>query len=107
MKDKTGIILVIFLFLSGCGATKYQKLTMWDGLGYEDEKISEGTYRIKYLSNAHTTLEQIIKFWHMRASELCGEKGYTSDTREDYKHNEDLAFNTHKFPRVVGVATCK
>jgi len=107
MKIRFSSLFIIALFLFGCGPTKYQKLTMWDGLGYEDEKVADGIYKIKYLSNANTTMQQTIKFWHIRASELCGSKGYTSETVKDFKLNEDMAFNTHKFPRVVGIATCK
>jgi hypothetical protein len=101
----------VAMLLSGC-ATKYQKKTIWDGLGYTDEKIAEGVYRITYLVNANTPAEDAVKYWHQRATELCGSSDYDHDEKLTSQNNRDynpaiFSYQDHYFPYVEGTATCK
>jgi hypothetical protein len=105
-----GIIPVLVL-LSAC-ATGYQKKTMWDGLGYTDEKISDGVYRVTYLVNAKTPPQDALKYWHMRAKELCGSENYEHDAKLTSKNNRSYnpaiySYQDHYFPYVEGKVTCK
>jgi hypothetical protein len=73
--DSFSAAVPLMLILSGC-ATGYQQKNIWDGLGYTDEKIGDGVYRLTYLANAITPPESTMKYWHARARELCGSGNY-------------------------------
>ena len=67
--------------LVGC-ATPYQKKTILDGLGYSDEKLEDGVYRVTYVVSPFTPPEDALKYWHQRARELCGSDGYEGHAQE-------------------------
>lgn len=104
-------IAIVVLAVGGC-ATGYQKASSFHPLGYTDEKVGEGIYRLTYKVNANTPSADASKYWHQRANELCGSG--------DYDHNEKLtmvnhrdynpaifSYQDHYFPFVEGTVTCK
>jgi hypothetical protein len=74
------VLLTIMTLLMGC-QTGYRAKSIIDGLGYQDEKVQEGIFHIKYNVNAHTPANKALDFWHQRAEELCGNNHYFADTR--------------------------
>jgi len=107
---KFAVYIVILGLLGGC-ATQYKKKTIWDGLGYTDEKISDGVYKVTYLVNALTPPGDALKFWHQRAKELCGNSDYEHDAKLTSKIIEDYnpaiySYQTHSFPYVEGTVKC-
>ena len=102
-------LLGLCAVLSAC-ATGYQKKTAWDGLGYTDEKISDGVYKVTYLVNAKTPPQDALKYWHMRAKELCGSDNYKHDEKQTVHVNRNMGLygttTYHNFPYVVGTVTC-
>jgi hypothetical protein len=101
----------LMLILCGC-ETGYQQMNIWDGLGYTDEKIGDGVYRLTYLVNAVTPPEVAMKHWHARARELCGSSRYdhtanlTMQNHPDYNPTLHSSQN-HRFPYVEGTVRCK
>src|SRR5690242_10248200 len=85
LKLKHGAAMVFLL--CGC-ATPYQKASDSQSLGYNEEKIGEGVYKLTYMANALTQAEDALKYWHQRARELCASY--------DYDHNETLTMLTGK-----------
>jgi hypothetical protein len=103
--------MFVSLLVSGC-ATKYGKANSINPLGYTDEKIGEGIYRLTYMVSDLEPREVASKYWLQRATELCGSS--------EFEHNEKLtvlnkpAFNPaslrHQdqyFPFVEGTVTCR
>ncbi|MGJ8679744.1 hypothetical protein [Paraglaciecola sp.] len=74
------VLLAMITLLLGC-QTSYRAKSIIDGLGYQDEKVQDGIFHIKYNVNAHTPATKALEFWHQRAEELCGNKQYFADTR--------------------------
>lgn len=90
------LIEVVVLFacaiqMSGCAAG-YQKMSMWDGMGYRDQQVGEGRYRISYTVNALTTAEQTRSYWMRRASELCGHDNFYYDLSVTTRTSSDVMF---------------
>jgi hypothetical protein len=101
----------LMLILGGC-ATGYQQRSGWDGLGYTDQKVGDGVYRLTYLANAYTTPEDTMKYWHARARELCGSRHYEHNARltmQDHSsYNAALfSYQNRLFPYVEGTVWCK
>ena len=100
------MLLSACVVLASC-ATGYKKKSAWDGLGYTDEKVSDGVYEVTYLANALTPNQDALKYWHMRAKELCGSDSYQYDVKETIQANKNYRTGSvHNFPYVVGTVTC-
>ncbi|RZM84335.1 hypothetical protein C3B51_04285 [Pseudoalteromonas rubra] len=56
------------LLMIGC-ATPYKKNGV--GGGYDDWDLGGGVHRVAFHGNGHSTPEQVNKYWHRRAAELC------------------------------------
>jgi hypothetical protein len=112
MKSCVGsmVLLGACVVLSAC-ATGYQKMNVWDGLGYTDEKVADGVYKLTYLVNANTPAQDALKYWHVRARELCGSDNYQHDEKQTIYVNRNAGVygstTYHNFPYVVGTVTCK
>jgi len=101
----------LMLILSGC-ETGYQQKTILDGLGYSDEKIGDGVYRLTYLVNAYTPPEAAMKYWHARARELCGSGSYDHGAKLTIQNHPSYnpalySYQNHRFPYVEGTVRCK
>jgi len=112
-KKITIVTLSIFVLgaLGGC-FTGYQKKSFMSEVGYTDEKISEGVYKVKYLVTAFEPEGNVLKFWHKRAAELCGSTVYENDAVQKFKTRESYnpgiaTYQTHRFPYVIGTVRCK
>jgi hypothetical protein len=68
-------LFVFLIFLMSC-QTNYRAKSQFDGLGYENKKISKNAYQIRYITSSTTTKSNRVKLWHRRASELCGHSKY-------------------------------
>lgn len=84
--------------------------------GYEDEKISDGVYKVKFTGNAYTTIEQATDHALHRAEELCGSKNFEHDISGRTENAEGEIYYdfgafpinySHNFPVVEGTVTCK
>ena len=118
--NKQFILFMFLLFnLTGCARmlaleTPYDKARWYDGVGgYEDEKISDGIYKIKFTGNAITASEKILSYWHRRATELCN-GNYESDPELVQRDlamipmpNGLFIYTDLKKTIVSGVAKCK
>src|SRR5262245_53555487 len=101
----------LMLILCGC-ETGYQQKTILDGLGYTDEKIGDGVYRVTYLVNALTTPEAAMKNLHARARELCGSSRYDHTAKLTMQNHPSYnpalySYQNHRFPYVEGTVRCK
>jgi hypothetical protein len=98
----------LMLILSGCATGYQQKSMWWDGLGYTDEKIGDGVYRVTYLANAITPPESTMKYWHARARELCGSSNYEHSAKLTMQKNPTVYnYQDIWFPYVEGTVRCK
>jgi len=69
--------LLLGLILAGC-ATPYRAQS-GSGGGYSDEKLGEGSYKIRYVASGETEVMEVYRMWHRRATELCGSDKYQYD----------------------------
>jgi len=81
-------------------------------IGYTDEKISDGVYRVTYEVNGHTSSQDALRYWHQRATELCGSSDYDHDekltTHNHQTYNPaSYTYTDHLFPYVEGTVKCK
>ena len=63
------IIFLVAIFLSSSCATPYQALGFRGG--YEDFEAQPGVHFVTFSGNAYTGRTAIIRYWHMRAKEIC------------------------------------
>lgn len=99
------------LLLTGC-ATAYQP--MGPTGGYKDREIGPGKYELFFLGNGLTSADQVEKYWHQRAAELCknGYKHSYAGSREYTVHSTastggvmtiPIVVNT---PQLLGIIEC-
>jgi len=63
--------LLLAALLSGCATpTPYQKRDQ--GVGYHDYEIRPGVYFVSFTGSPGTSRGLVERYWHRRASELCG-----------------------------------
>lgn len=70
MNKKALALLICVVIVSGCSSYKARE----DGVfkvGYEETKLEDGGYRLTYYGSDHDDKEDVKKFWHRRALELC------------------------------------
>lgn len=108
------LLFVLSILVSGC-ATPYQKKDFWNYTlgGYEDSRIGEKKYSLKYVGSIQTKMESIKKMWHRRAKELCGSDAYVANFIEGSDtHSQTVGYagvpvsSTHQLPAVIGTVTC-
>jgi hypothetical protein len=108
------LFIALSIFVSGC-TTPYQKKDFWNYTlgGYEDSRIGEDKYSLKYVGSKQTKMEGIKKMWHRRAKELCSSDAYVADFIEGSDtHLQTVEYagvpvsSTHQLPAVIGTVTC-
>ncbi|WP_185233238.1 hypothetical protein [Teredinibacter franksiae] len=103
------VVLVAVLFV-GCTTAYKKKNPYWDNMGYEDKTLSVGVYEISVLVNTYTTAETAQKYWHMRATELCGGSNYGHNEKVSNKevatYGAGGVVTINVFTQVEGVAEC-
>ena len=104
---------VLLAALFGC-ETAYQEQTDFWHLGYTDELIAPGTYRIRVDGAGNDDEQRMTAYWHRRANELCGVDGYTgvplSGTEEHvlYIYTGYVGYPQRVwYPFAEGIAECR
>jgi hypothetical protein len=75
MKYKALALLMGVLIISGCSSYK----PLEDGVfkvGYKETRLEDGGYLLTYYGSDHDNEEDVEKFWHRRARELCSPAEY-------------------------------
>jgi hypothetical protein len=70
MDSKALVLLMAVVILNGCSSYK----PLEDGVfkvGYKETKLENGGYLLTYYGSDHDNEEDVEKFWHRRARELC------------------------------------
>jgi hypothetical protein len=109
MYIKIIFLLIFTLLLTGCITTPYQKAGFFSSTGgYEDKKVREGLFFIKSKVNANTAPDIALKYWHRRASELCGHSEYLPEVSLDYDTNINpgVVTTSHQWPIATGLVHC-
>lgn len=109
LKCRPAILFMLTLF-AGCAASSYEKMNVWNGMGYTDKKIEEDVYWVTYDVNAATVSSVAMKFWHERAKELCGNRPYEHDAKLELipkSRYNPYGNQTYYFPHVEGTVRCK
>ncbi len=103
-------LLIATMLLCSC-ATGYHPYT-WNG-GYKDKELEPGSYEIYFVGNGPTSIEDVTKFWHQRANELCP-SGYDY-TYYDNKNKTNQIWVPAgavavpifvSYPEITGIARC-
>jgi hypothetical protein len=64
-------VVVATALLAGCAVqTRYQKQDK--GVGYHDYEIRPGVHVVSYTGGAGASQGAVERYWHRRASEICG-----------------------------------
>jgi hypothetical protein len=110
-----GLCISVFLVfaLSAC-AVPYVKKGSTDFIGgYDDKKIGDNKYVVRFDGNGYTTYEVAEKYFHQRSDELCGGKPYkhtlirtTTQHRSEYFTGRQYGVTAHVFPVVYGEVEC-
>jgi hypothetical protein len=81
--------------------------------GYEEKKLSEGRYWLKFLGNGFTSPETVREYWNRRAGELCGGRSFKEgasagyDTKTSFVVLASGAYpTTDRYPVVQGTVEC-
>jgi hypothetical protein len=108
-------LLSTLVVLGGCATASYKSTS--DGFtnyGYEETKLSESSYLIKYFGAKSDTYEHLEELWHRRAKELCGSDSYQSETEQTTYAGKDFVllppivyYDETKWPMVTGNLTCE
>jgi hypothetical protein len=75
MDNKALILLMTVVIINGCSSYK----PLEDGVfkvGYKETKLENGGYLLTYYGSDHDNEEDVEKFWHRRARELCSPAEY-------------------------------
>lgn len=103
----TAITLVV---LSAC-ATPYQ--AMGTSGGYEERKLADDRYLVRFLGNGFTDKEVVRQYWERRAGELCGGRPFKAEASQGTSERMGMvivgasAYATrNKFPTMEGVVEC-
>jgi len=105
---KNIIVIVLFVFLTGCVKVGYKPFGEMSG-GYKEKEISQGKYFIEYVAYA-TTSDKIIERWRRRATELCsnGYKVLEFDPGDSsLKENATVYDRIRNDVYMTGIVECK
>jgi len=106
-------IALATLSLVGCATYKSSDAGM-SKIGYKETPLSDNVYKLTYYGSAMSTHDKIIELWHRRAAELCQQKPYEAETK-----NEQWLFDSYSIlppivlksessaPAIVGKLTCQ
>lgn len=77
MRKSTNIIILVCIQLLLVACSTYQKKG-GGSTGYSDRHVKDNIHYIRYSVFLRTDRNVLVKFWHRRASEICGgEDRYT------------------------------
>jgi len=71
----------IIVGISGCSTYKPRE-EGFGKMGYEEQKLDDGTYVLSYYGSSMDDEEDVREKWNKRASELCGGTQYQAETSE-------------------------
>jgi len=99
------------LLLTAC-ATAYQPFGPTGG--YKERELEPGKYELYFLGNGLTSAQEVERYWHKRAAELC---------KSGYKHSysDEKTFTARNYvpaagaivpiavstPQLLGIIECK
>jgi hypothetical protein len=86
MKKNVLFLLVGTVIISGCSSYKPRNEGFFK-VGYEETMLADGKYKLTYYGSDHDDGEDVKRFWHRRAHELCGEVGYDTENEHAGKWN--------------------
>ncbi|CAG1014460.1 hypothetical protein ANAEL_04985 [Anaerolineales bacterium] len=102
--------LAITTLISAC-ATPYQASGMTGG--YEERKLGDGRYWLKFLGNGYTEPQTVEQYWSRRAGELCAGRPFKENARAGYDVKNTLAFvgssaypTSERYPMKEGEIEC-
>ena len=107
------VMVALLATLCAC-ETPYQEQSVFWHLGYTDELIAPGAYRIRVDGAGNDDEQRMTAHWHRRANELCGVEGYTgvpsSGTEEQvlYVYTGYGGYTQRaRYPFAEGIAECR
>lgn len=98
---KKYILLGVLGVLAGC-VTGYGPYGMTGG--YKENLSEDGVYSLLYQGNATNNDEQILQFWHQRASELCPSGYEVLEVSQGHKTGNGALM---RYPFSEGKIRCK
>ncbi len=82
---------LVILLLGACSVNYQarQASGSGDGVGYQEQRLTDGTILLHYYGNSYATDALIKKYWQQRADELCPQ-GYTEIEFSTFKEHGTL-----------------